>query len=51
MPIFLLGIVLGGLSAGLTYASTTDGQLSALVGAVGAVVTWLGVACLIALED
>jgi len=51
MPLFLLGLVLGGLSGGITYGLTADGQLAAIVGAVAAVLTWLGIAALIIADD
>jgi hypothetical protein len=51
MPLFLLGIALGTLSALGTYAFTADGQLAAIVGAVCAVLTWLGLATFAVLDD
>ncbi len=51
MPTFILGVVLGAISGGVTYGLTTDGQLAALVGVVAAVLTWLGVAALIFADD
>jgi uncharacterized membrane protein len=51
MPLFLLGIALGGLSGGVTYALTTDGQIAAIVGAVAAVLTWIGCAAVIFVDD
>jgi hypothetical protein len=51
MPLFLLGLVLGGLSGGVTYALTNDGQLAAILGAVAMVLTWLGLATLVIADD
>ena len=51
MPVFILGIVLGAISGGITYGLTADGQLAAIVGIVAAVLTWLGVATLIFADD
>lgn len=51
MPRFLLGLVLGGISGGVTFALTTNGQLSALIAAIAAVLTWLGIAALIFADD
>ncbi|MDT6983721.1 hypothetical protein ACFSUJ_12105 [Streptomyces lusitanus] len=51
MPTFILGVLLGAISGGVTYGLTTDGQLAALVGAVAAVLTWLGVTALIFADD
>ncbi|GAQ52092.1 hypothetical protein [Streptomyces acidiscabies] len=51
MPLFILGIVLGALSGAITYGLTTDGQLAAIVGAITAVLTWLGIATLLIADD
>ncbi|MGW3321105.1 hypothetical protein [Streptomyces virginiae] len=47
MPRFLAGLILGGISAGLTYAASTDPQLAALIGAIAAILTWCGILTLI----
>lgn len=51
MITFLLGLLLGGISGGGTYALTTDGHLAAIVGAVVAVACWLGVAVVVFIDD
>lgn len=51
MLTFLLGLLLGGLSGGGTYALTSDGQLGAIVGVVVTVACWLGVAAIILIDD
>ncbi|MFE7073780.1 hypothetical protein ACFU96_27205 [Streptomyces sp. NPDC057620] len=51
MPIFLLGLVLGGISGGVTFSLTADGQLAAIIGIIAAVLTWLGLATLIFADD
>ncbi|MER8083815.1 hypothetical protein ABTZ57_01300 [Streptomyces sp. NPDC094048] len=51
MPLFLLGLTLGGASAGTTYWWTADSQAAAVVGIIAAVLTWLGVTTFIALDD
>lgn len=51
MPLFLLGLVLGGISGGVTYGLTTDGQVAAIVGGIAAILTWLGIATLIFAND
>lgn len=51
MPTFLLGLVLRAISGGATYGLTADGQLAAIVGAIAAVLTWLGIASLIIADD
>lgn len=51
MSLFILGLVLGGLSGGGTYAFTDDGQLGLLVGAIAAALTWLGLATIILADD
>ncbi|MGW7090085.1 hypothetical protein ACWGH2_42250 [Streptomyces sp. NPDC054871] len=47
MRIFLLGVLLGALSGGGAYHYTGHPQLSAAVGLVAAVATWLGVTTVI----
>lgn len=51
MPLFILGLLLGGISGGITYGLTADGQLAAIVGVVAMVLTWLGLASLIIADD
>ncbi|MGA5411584.1 hypothetical protein ACPCSC_30555 [Streptomyces lavendulocolor] len=51
MRIFLLGLLLGGFSAGVTGHYTGDPQLAACVGIVAAVATWLGIATVIFCSD
>ncbi|MGA5869290.1 hypothetical protein [Streptomyces cinereoruber] len=51
MPLFLLGLALGSLSGTITHALTDDGQLAAIVGAIAAVLTWLGLATLLIADD
>jgi hypothetical protein len=51
MLVVILGVVLGAISGGVTYGITADGQLAAIVGAVAAVLTWLGIATLIIADD
>lgn len=51
MPLFILGLALGGISGGVTFGLTADGQLSAIVGAIATVLTWCGVATLILADD
>lgn len=51
MPVFLLGLILGGLSGGGTYVLTADGQLAAIVGVIVAVACWLGIAAIILIDD
>ncbi|WP_394436208.1 hypothetical protein [Streptomyces sp. SGAir0957] len=51
MPLFLLGLALGGISGGVTFGLTADGQLAAIVGGIAAVLTWLGIAALIFVDD
>lgn len=48
---FLLGLILGGVSGGATYALTADGQLALVVGVIVAVLAWLGVAGFIVLDN
>ncbi|MFF3730992.1 hypothetical protein ACFYXM_11875 [Streptomyces sp. NPDC002476] len=42
MPRFLLGLGLGSGTACLTYAITTDGELTAVLGISVAVLIWFG---------
>lgn len=51
MPRFILGLVLGALSGGVTFGLTADGQLAAIIGVIAAVLTWLGLATLIIADD
>ncbi|MFF8656786.1 hypothetical protein [Streptomyces huasconensis] len=51
MPLFLLGLVLGGLSGGITFGLTADGQLAAAIALIAAVLTWLGLATLLVADD
>ncbi|WP_167455557.1 hypothetical protein [Streptomyces tirandamycinicus] len=51
MPIFLLGLLLGGLSGSGTHYLTGDPQLSSIVAIVATVATWLGLATLIVCDD
>lgn len=51
MPIFLAGLLLGGASGGVTYGMTMDDQLAVITGVVATVITWLGCACLIFIDD
>ncbi|MFD8595431.1 hypothetical protein ACFV1L_10555 [Kitasatospora sp. NPDC059646] len=51
MPIFLAGLILGGVSGGGTYLLTADGSLSAVVAGCVALATWLGIACVIFIDD
>ena len=51
MFLFILGIVLGGVSGGATFGLTADGQLAAIIGVIAAVLTWFGLATLIVADD
>ncbi|MFF5891201.1 hypothetical protein ACFY72_20820 [Streptomyces globisporus] len=51
MPLFLLGLLLGALSGLVTYGFTSDNQLSLIAAAIAAVLTWLGLATFLALDD
>lgn len=51
MPIFFLGLLLGGLSGGGTYWLTQEGGLATLIGAVAAIVTWCGYALIVLVHD
>ena len=48
---FLLGLLLGGISGGGTYALTGDGQLGAVIGVVVTLACWLGVAAIVWIDD
>ncbi|GLF99923.1 hypothetical protein [Streptomyces yaizuensis] len=41
VPLFLLGLVLGALSGGVTYLLTDNQEISAFFAAIAAVLTWL----------
>ena len=51
MPLFLLGLLLGALSGAITYVTTADGLLAAIVGLLAALVTWLGAAAVVIVLD
>ncbi|MFE6362917.1 hypothetical protein ACFVP3_23325 [Streptomyces sp. NPDC057806] len=51
MPVFLAGLLLGGLSGAVTYGLTADGHLAGLAGVIAAVLAWLGVATLLLFDD
>lgn len=51
MPLFLLGLTLGAISGAVTYWLTADNQLAAIVGIIAAVLTWIGCATLLALDN
>lgn len=51
MPTFLAGLILGAISGGGTWIFTHDSALSALVAAAVAVCCWLGIACVLFLDD
>jgi hypothetical protein len=48
---FLLGLLLGGISGGGTYALTADGHLAAIVSAVVTIACWLGITAVIFIDD
>lgn len=48
---FLLGVILGAVSGGLTYALTAEGLLALIIGAVVMILTWLGFAGVIVIDD
>ncbi|WP_435251663.1 hypothetical protein [Streptomyces tendae] len=51
MPIFFAGLLLGGVSGGVTYGMTADDQLAVITAVVATVLTWLGCAALIFIDD
>ncbi|WND34013.1 hypothetical protein RI578_06755 [Streptomyces sp. BB1-1-1] len=51
MPVFLAGLLLGGASGGVTYGMTADDQLAVIAGVIATVLTWLGCAFLIFIDD
>ncbi|MEU6057967.1 hypothetical protein [Streptomyces sp. NPDC047097] len=51
MIAFIVGLLFGGLSGGITHALTGDSRLAVIVGLIAAVLTWLGGATLIVLDD
>ncbi|MDW4900631.1 hypothetical protein RB625_19670 [Streptomyces californicus] len=51
MPLFLLGLLLGSLSGLVTYGLTDETQLALIAAAIAAVLTWLGLAAFLALDD
>lgn len=48
---FIIGLLLGGISGGLTYALTDDSELGLIVGVIVTVLAWLGVAGILVLDD
>ncbi|MCM1977183.1 hypothetical protein [Streptomyces sp. G1] len=51
MPVFAAGLLLGGMSGLITYLMSGDGQLAAIAAAIAAVLTWIGCAFLIFIDD
>ncbi|MFC8537996.1 hypothetical protein [Streptomyces sp. NPDC057249] len=51
MPLFLLGVLLGGISAGVTHHQTGSTQLAVIVGVIASIATWLGLATVIFADD
>ena len=51
MSVILAGLLLGGASTGVTYLFSTDLPLALIAGTAAAVLTWLGCAFLIFLDD
>lgn len=51
MPVFILGLILGGLSGGGTYWLTDNPAVAVLAGVIAAAVTWLGTSLLLILDD
>ncbi|MEU9218907.1 hypothetical protein AB0D47_20425 [Streptomyces sp. NPDC048376] len=51
MPLFILGLLLGGISGGVTYGLTADPQIAGIVAAIAAILTWLGLAALVIADD
>ncbi|WP_159042117.1 hypothetical protein [Streptomyces sp. TP-A0875] len=51
MPRFLAGLILGALSGVVTYALTGEQGPALAAAAVVAVLTWLGVAAVLFLDD
>jgi len=50
MPVVLAGLLLGALSALVTYGMSLDVQLAAITGGAAVALTWVGCAYLIAEE-
>ncbi|MEU0940131.1 hypothetical protein [Embleya sp. NPDC005971] len=48
---FILGVILGGLSGVATYGITHNGHLGLIAGGIAAVLTWVGAATLLLLDD
>jgi hypothetical protein len=49
---FILGLLLGALSGGITYGATSDGQMAAIIGLVVAFLCWFGgIAAVIVFDD
>ncbi|GGW99666.1 hypothetical protein [Streptomyces chryseus] len=48
---FTLGLLLGGISGGFTFALTADTTPAVVVGVIAAVLTWLGLATFLIAND
>lgn len=51
MPLFLLGLLLGAISGAVTHWLTADVQLALIAGGIATVLTWLGLATFLALDN
>ncbi|MGW1976706.1 hypothetical protein [Streptomyces sp. NPDC001889] len=51
MRVFLAGLFLGGLSGSVTYGLSADPATAVAVGAIVAVLAWLGVVAVIFVSD
>lgn len=51
MPVIVLGLALGALSGTVTYALTTSPGLAGLVAGLAALLTWVGIAALVWLDN
>ncbi|MDG9703763.1 hypothetical protein [Streptomyces sp. DH37] len=51
MPHFLIGLLLGALSGGVTYHFTADGRLAAIIGVIVFLAAWLGIWAVLVIDD